>query len=84
MLMLVIVQIIDEKMIEKMIFIQILGKNTTNPGVVKRTKEEAIKLVKDVYMAACERNVELGDGVVIHTLTKDRGIETDFHALRKD
>ena len=35
-------------------------------------------------MAACERNVELGDGVVIHTLTKDRGIETDFHALRKD
>lgn len=41
-------------------------------------------MIKDVYTAACERNVEIGDGVVIHVLTKDKGIETDVHALRKD
>jgi hypothetical protein len=41
-------------------------------------------MIKDIYMAACERNVELGDGVVIHTLTKEKGVETDVHALRKD
>lgn len=63
---------------------QILGKNTSNPGQVKRTKEETVKMVKDIYMAACERNVEIGDGVVIHVLTKEKGIETDVHPLRKD
>ena len=43
-----------------------------------------MKMIKDIYMAACERNVELGDGVVIHVLSKDKGIETDVHPLRKD
>ncbi|CAF1544531.1 unnamed protein product, partial [Adineta ricciae] len=56
-------------------------KNTSKPGPVKRTKEETVKMIKDIYMAACERNVELGDGVVIHVLTKDKGIETDVHPL---
>ncbi len=64
--------------------IKIRGKNTSKPGLVKRTKEETVKMIKDIYMAASERNVELGDGVVIHTLTKDKGIETDVHPLRKD
>jgi 20S proteasome subunit beta 6 len=73
------------KYLSSVIFVlKILGKNTTNPGHVKRTKEETVKMIKDVYMAACERNVEIGDGVVIHILTKDKGIETDVHPLRKD
>lgn len=66
------------------VLIQILGKNTTTPGPIKRTKEETVKMIKDIYMAACERQVELGDGVVIYTLTKDKGVETDIHPLRKD
>lgn len=70
--------------IHNLIILQILGKNTSKPGLVKRTKEETVKMVKDIYLAACERHVELGDGVVIHVLTKEKGIETDFHPLRKD
>lgn len=41
-------------------------------------------MIKDIFVAACERSVELGDGIVIHVLTKDRGVETDFHQMRKD
>ena len=51
--------------------ISILGKNTTNPG--------PFKMIKD----ACEHNVELGDGIVIYILTKDKDIESDVHQLWK-
>ena len=46
-------------------------------------KEKAVNLVKDVFIAAAERDIYTGDGVQIQIITKD-GIEVQTFPLRRD
>lgn len=47
------------------------------------TKETAVKLVKDVFTSAAERDIYTGDSVLIKVITKD-GIADQVFQLRKD
>lgn len=64
-------------------FIQIGHKNNPNPPKGPLTKEKAVQLVKDAFIAASERDIYTGDGVVIHVITK-HGVETQRFGLRND
>lgn len=50
---------------------------------VPLTKEKAVALVKDVFMAATERDIYTGDGLKIHIITA-AGVEEQNTALRRD
>ncbi|GAB6024612.1 hypothetical protein CHUAL_009755 [Chamberlinius hualienensis] len=62
---------------------QIGLKNMPNATPVAVTKERAIKLVKDAFVSAAERDIYTGDGVIIKIITKD-GIVEEMFPLRKD
>ncbi|CAG0892622.1 unnamed protein product [Cyprideis torosa] len=62
---------------------QVGHKNISIERTDALSKEEAISLVKDVFISAAEREINTGDGVHIMVLTKE-GIETEQFALRKD
>lgn len=47
------------------------------------SEEEALKLVKDAFTAAGERDIYTGDEVVYNIIKKD-GIQTGVVQLRKD
>jgi len=64
---------------------QIGLKNIENVDENKRniSKEEAVKVLKDVFISASERDIYCGDGIVIKIVTKD-GIENEAFQLRRD
>ena len=47
------------------------------------SKEKAVSLVKDVFMAATERDIYTGDALKIHIVTA-AGVEEREIPLRKD
>lgn len=47
------------------------------------SKEEAIKVVKDVFVSAAERDIHCGDGIVIKIITKE-GVTDELFPLRRD
>lgn len=47
------------------------------------SKEKAVTLVQDVFMAAAERDIYTGDGLIIHIITA-AGVEERQIPLRKD
>jgi len=52
-------------------------------GVRVLSVEEALKLVKDVFISAAERDIYCGDSILIKVITKD-GIKEEQFALRRD
>ena len=60
-----------------------LGYKNQNTERVPMAKEKAVNLVKDVFIAAAERDIYTGDGVQIQIITKD-GIEVQTFPLRRD
>ena len=70
-------------MSNKLWFCQIGYKN--QQGVTKEplSKEKAVTLVKDVFMAAAERDIYTGDGLLVQIITKD-GTEEREMRLRRD
>jgi len=62
---------------------QIGQKNLKEKNLEGLTKEKCVQLIKDVFISASEREIETGDGVAIHIITKD-GIENDYFPLRRD
>jgi len=47
------------------------------------SKDEALKILKDVFISAAERDIYCGDGLLIKIVTKE-GIENQVFSLRRD
>jgi len=47
------------------------------------TKENALRVIKDSFISAAERDTSTGDGIIINIITKS-GVEVEHFALRKD
>jgi len=62
---------------------QVGQKNLKEKCLGDLTKERCIQLIKDIFISASEREIETGDGVLIHIITKD-GIENELFPLRRD
>jgi 20S proteasome subunit beta 6 len=62
---------------------QIDKKNMKNTPFVLPTKEEAIKIAKDAFSSATERDIHTGDYLQIFVVTKD-GVKVDRYDLKKD
>jgi len=62
---------------------QIGQKNLKEKCLGELTKERCIQLIKDIFISAAEREIEVGDGVMIHVITKD-GVENELFPLRRD
>ena len=60
-----------------------VGLKNMKGGVAPNiTKEKALTVIKDSFIAA-ERETSTGDGIIINIITKS-GIEVEHFALRKD
>lgn len=53
------------------------------PGSIQLSLEEAVKMIKDVFVSAGERDIYVGDNVDIRIVTAE-GIRQETHNLRKD
>lgn len=53
------------------------------PGSIELPLEDALRIIKDVFVSAGERDIYVGDFVDIRVITKD-GIQQHRHNLRKD
>lgn len=62
---------------------QIGLKNQTNPSDQPLTQERAIKVVKDAFTSATERDIYTGDFLEIFLITKD-GVTVQRFELKKD
>lgn len=62
---------------------QIGQKNLKEKCLGDLTKEKCVEMIKDVFISAAEREIETGDGVMIHIITKD-GIQNELFPLRRD
>jgi len=62
---------------------QVGEKNLKEKCLGDLSKERCVQLIKDVFISAAEREIETGDGIVLHIVTKD-GIENEFFPLRRD
>ena len=50
---------------------------------VKASKDKVIALVKDAFIAASERDIYTGDGLILQIITKD-GVKVEHFPLRRD
>ncbi|XP_052788207.1 proteasome subunit beta type-1-like [Mya arenaria] len=62
---------------------QVGFKNQPAENRTKLTKEQVIKIVRDGFISAAERDIYTGDEVVINVVTKD-GVEVIKFPLRRD
>ncbi|XP_051175565.1 proteasome subunit beta type-1 [Leptopilina boulardi] len=62
---------------------QIGYENQENVEKVPITLEKALKVLKDVFTSAAERDIYTGDSILIKIITKD-GVKTETFGLRKD
>lgn len=63
--------------------LQIGYKNQQGVDKEPLSKEKAVSLVQDVFMAAAERDIYTGDGLKIHVITA-AGVEERMVPLRRD
>jgi len=62
---------------------QIGYKNQEGVHQTALTLEKAVKLVKDVFISAAERDIYTGDALLINIITKD-GVQKERFPLRRD
>ena len=60
-----------------------IGHKHRQDAKTKLTAEEAIAIVKDVFISVTERDIYTGDNVEIKLITKD-GIKTEIFPLKSD
>jgi len=70
-------------MLQPLLDNQIGGKNQNGVKQAPLEKSKAIALVKDVFTSAAERDINTGDSVVIHVITK-QGVAKETFPLRRD
>jgi 20S proteasome subunit beta 6 len=71
-------------LIQPLLDSQIGKKNRTDAASLPEyTLDEAVKIVKDVFTSAAERDIYTGDFVEIWKITQS-GIEKELYPLRKD
>ncbi|KAL7676221.1 hypothetical protein ACOME3_002477 [Neoechinorhynchus agilis] len=63
---------------------QIGMKNRIPEGVVSIGQEEVLKTVVDMFTSAAERQVNVGDGLLVSVLSADGKTKTGVYPLRKD
>lgn len=62
---------------------QVDFKHMTGTKPRMLTKEEALRVAKDAFTGAAERDIYTGDSLEIHIVDKD-GVKTELYELRKD
>lgn len=62
---------------------QIGRKNQSNPSSAPITIEEALKVAKDAFSSAAERDIYTGDNVEVWIITKE-GCQKEMFPLRRD
>jgi len=72
-----------QELIQPLLDNQVGLKNQVNPDATPITLDRAVKLVKDAFNAATERDIYTGDAVEIHIITRD-GIRVELYQLKKD
>lgn len=70
-------------LIQPLLDSQIGKKNMENATQKLLTQDEAINLVKDVFISAAERDIYCGDSILIKVITKE-GVKEQRFDLRKD
>lgn len=60
-----------------------IGSPDLAADCVELTKEDAIRLTRDVFISAAERDIYCGDEVVIDVITSD-GVQRSSFPLRRD
>lgn len=73
----------SSSMLQPLLDNQIGYKNQQGVDKEPLTKEKAVSLVQDVFMAAAERDIYTGDGLKIHVITA-AGVEESVVPLRGD
>ena len=63
--------------------LQVGLKNQINPDRTPLSREKALKLIRDAFTAATERDIYTGDFLEVHTITK-AGVATELFHLKKD
>lgn len=59
------------------------GHDLKEQGALPLPRKDVEELVRDAFSGACERQIEVGDGLQMLVVTKD-GIEEVYHELKKD
>lgn len=62
---------------------QVAALNMQGVDPPKMTKELARQLIHDAFISAAERDINTGDGIIIHTITKE-GKTEEMVKLRRD
>jgi len=70
-------------MLQPLLDNQVGLKNMAGQVPKNISKENALRIIKDSFISASERDTSTGDGIIINIITKS-GIEVEHFALRKD
>jgi len=70
-------------MINPFLDAQIGQKNVIIKDETPLTQEKCLRIIKDTFISAAERDIETGDGVLICIITKD-GVKEEKFPLRRD
>ena len=62
---------------------QVAFKNLPKEARTPLSKEQVVKIVKDGFISAAERDIYTGDSVVVNIITKD-GVQVEKFPLRRD
>lgn len=63
---------------------QVGKKNMANRKFEDMELDEVLKIVKDAFTSATERDIYTGDNLQIFIIRKDQPVEVQLHPLKKD
>lgn len=63
---------------------QVSKKNMANTHFEDMELDEALKIVKDAFTSATERDIYTGDNLQIFIIRKDQPVEVQVHPLKRD
>jgi 20S proteasome subunit beta 6 len=72
-----------QELIQPLLDNQVGLKNQTDPDRTPISLDRALRLVRDGFNVATERDIYTGDAVEVHIITRD-GVRVETFELRKD